>query len=168
MSEIHSMINLGEELQRVQDAAGDLWTWLPSYAECQKHHKFHEHSFTPSIDLIIREACHHLANLKTGSAEDPEWFQCPCGEDHEAEDTNKVNLREELMKNRNPCFLCQNAKGHHIQNLANFEYLLCMKSVNIDTCTYMGSCQDFMRVNLDDEVKRLEWADEFSARCNNS
>lgn len=167
MSNINSVINLGEELRKIQNAASDLWTWLPSRKECAKHHKFHEHDFIPSIETIIREACAHFSELKTNFKEDPDWFKCPCGEDHETEESDKVDLRKNLMEYRNPCYLCQNAQGHHCQTLANFEYLVCVKSVNIDTCTYQGSCHDFVRVDPDEEVKRLKWADEFSARCNN-
>lgn len=167
MSNIHSMINLGEELQHIQNAANDLWTWLPSYNECKKYHKDHTHNFTPPIGAIMLEACFYISKLK-GSKEDPEWFKCPCGEDHENEDADKVKLRKDLTENINPCYLCKNAGGHHVKHLQNFEYLLCLKNMDIDTCTYIGSCPDFVRVDLDDEFKRLEWADEFSDKCNNS
>lgn len=165
---IDDIVDLGNKLERIRHSAFDLWTWLPSYRAAEKFHGDYASEFQPPIDEIMHEACEMFSHLRDKKFELPPYEGCPCGEDHKDEDTDKVNLRKELMANRNPCFLCQNAKGHHIQNLANFEYLLCMKSVNIDTCTYIGSCQDFIRVSLDDEVKRLEWADEFSAKCNNS
>ena len=77
------IIRLGEQLSREENAAFDLWTWLPSYKEARKYHGDYADEQRPSTDWIMREACHVLAELKYGeNAEIEDIFKCPCDNEH--------------------------------------------------------------------------------------
>jgi hypothetical protein len=90
---IHSVIALGKELEKTQEAADDLWTWLPSYKVCQKHHGDYSFNFMPSLRDIIIEATMYISSLQGHEVTDDkkEWWvqsqlqfeRCPCGESHE-------------------------------------------------------------------------------------
>ena len=86
--EIDAMISLGKQLDEMQNAAHDLWTWLPSRKVAEKNHGDYADNFTPTVKDILVEAAMFVACLKDGTArdytpEEREWFEkCPCGEDH--------------------------------------------------------------------------------------
>jgi len=66
MKEIDSFISLGKQLDEQQNAAHDLWTWLPSYKVAQKHHGDYASNFVPSIKDIIVEASMVMARMRDG------------------------------------------------------------------------------------------------------
>lgn len=66
MKEIDAMISLGKQLDEMQNAAHDLWTWLPSYKVAQKNHGDYADNFTPSIKDIIVEASMFMARVRDG------------------------------------------------------------------------------------------------------
>lgn len=81
------LIQLGQQLAAENDAAHDLWTWLPSYKVAQKHHGDYAYEYRPSNQDVMVEAAKYLAHLTradtTMTAEEQEWFtRCSCGEDH--------------------------------------------------------------------------------------
>jgi hypothetical protein len=101
MKEIDAMIALGRQLDEQQNAAHDLWTWLPSHQVAKKHHDDYADNYTPSIKDILVEAAMYIAAMKdpsspygpktaevlrTNTPEEVEWFErCPCDEDHVGE-----------------------------------------------------------------------------------
>lgn len=81
------LIQLGQQLAAENEAAHDLWTWLPSYRIAQKHHGDHASAHRPSNRDVMVEAAMYLANIgradTTVTPEEEAWFtRCPCGEDH--------------------------------------------------------------------------------------
>lgn len=81
------LIQLGQQLSAENDAAHDLWTWLPSYRVAQQHHRDQASDHRPSNRDVMVEAAMYLANTNradtTMTPEEKEWFtRCPCGEDH--------------------------------------------------------------------------------------
>lgn len=97
------MSNLRDEIGRLahtmdeeDNAASDLWTWLPSYREAEKHHGDYWQEQKPSNADIMNEAAMYLMGLKptpeqiaqaaADASEPGQWFACPCGEDHAAHD----------------------------------------------------------------------------------
>ena len=70
------------------NAAHDLWTWLPSYKVAQRFHGSKGIFEAPPIGDILTEASLFIACLKNTemrdySPEEKEWFErCPCGEEH--------------------------------------------------------------------------------------
>jgi hypothetical protein len=87
---IQMMISLGAELDEQQNAASDLWSWLPSHEATKKHHEDYVDNFTPAVKDIIVEASMYFAYLRDVAkekreytAEERDWFtKCACGEDH--------------------------------------------------------------------------------------
>ena len=86
------LIGLGEQLSAENNAAHDLWTWLPSHAVAEKHHEDYADTVCPSNRDVMVEAAMYVAYLKDflggdlreHTTEENEWFtRCPCGEDHE-------------------------------------------------------------------------------------
>lgn len=78
------IIRLGEELAAEDNAANDLWTWLPSYEVTQKYHGDYVLSFRQSVEDVLREAAMYFAHLKrplvAPTEEEREWFgRCACG-----------------------------------------------------------------------------------------
>lgn len=55
MEQVNAAIQLGAYLSRCKDAANDLWTWLPSYAEKAE---------TPDLLAIIEQAADEICRLK--------------------------------------------------------------------------------------------------------
>ncbi len=90
MSLADELINLGAQLAAENDAAYDLWTWLPSCKTAQKHHGSYtaEHAeHRPSNRDVMHESAMYLAYLVRAdgvmTAEEQEWLaRCPCGEPH--------------------------------------------------------------------------------------
>lgn len=85
----HEIIELGQQLSAENEAAHDLWTWLPSYRIAQKHHRDYASEHRPSNRDVMVEAAMWLANMSqaatTMTPEEEEWFKrCPCGEDHDS------------------------------------------------------------------------------------
>jgi hypothetical protein len=85
------LIELGRQLDDEQNAAHDLWTWLPSYAVARKHHGDRGMSYCPSVRDVMHEAAMYLAcesrDDKIMTDEEKEWLtRCPCGEDHEGKE----------------------------------------------------------------------------------
>jgi hypothetical protein len=83
----YDLIALGQELSAEDDAASDLWTWLPSHKIAQKHHGDYAIEHRPTNADVMREAAMYFGHLKHPdtplTAEEKEWFEsCPCGEAH--------------------------------------------------------------------------------------
>lgn len=83
------LIRFAQQLADEDNAASDLWSWLPSHVLATKHHGDQAAHFRPSNREVMIEAAMHLARLqhpdRPVTAEEQEWFQrCPCDEDHEA------------------------------------------------------------------------------------
>jgi hypothetical protein len=81
------LIRFGEQLASANNAAHDLWTWLPSYKIAQKCHGDYASEHRPSNSDVMVEAALYLANVSradtTMNPEEQQWFmRCPCGEDH--------------------------------------------------------------------------------------
>lgn len=76
-------INLARELECEENAAFDLWTWLPSYKAARANHGEFASGHRPSVEYIIGEASIFISFLR-GFSKDREkengWFECPCGE----------------------------------------------------------------------------------------
>lgn len=72
--------NLGDEVEKERNAAHDLWSWLPSYHERDRHHPRHPEAVdSPSIHEVLSETLEFLC-LLAGSPVQTGWFACPCGE----------------------------------------------------------------------------------------
>lgn len=81
------LIQLGAQLDAENNAAHDLWTWLPSHTIAQKHHGDYASEHCPSNVNVMREAAMYVGHLKHPerelTREEKEWFtKCPCGETH--------------------------------------------------------------------------------------
>lgn len=70
-----------------RDAAFQLWTWLPSYKDAQKHHGDYASEFMPSVHDVMIEACMFIAKGLVITEEDTKnsegWFTCQCEQGHE-------------------------------------------------------------------------------------
>lgn len=90
MSDARSaIIQLGEQLSRENDAAHDLWSWLPSHRAARAGHGDYAIEFRPSVRDIMVEAAtfigHGLNPTAEERAEAGDLYKCPCGEEHSAE-----------------------------------------------------------------------------------
>lgn len=94
-------MSLRDEIQRLahdfddqDNASHNLWTWLPSYREAQKHHGDYAGNLTPSIADVMREAItfimHRLDPTPEQVEEAGEIYKCPCGEPHDIPDKEKT------------------------------------------------------------------------------
>lgn len=75
---------LGEEIADAENAASDLWTWLPSHEVTTKHHGDYASEFRPSTADVMKEAAMYFAHLKRTevppTTKEREWFtRCACG-----------------------------------------------------------------------------------------
>jgi len=91
--------NLAHEFDAQDNAAFDLWTWLPSHREATKYHGDYASEFMPGIADIMIEASMVLCRMKNGNPVidgDPnvDHFQCPC----EGMDEGHIKKAEELKK----------------------------------------------------------------------
>lgn len=82
-----ALIQLGQQLEAENNAAHDLWTWLPSHKIAQKHHADYTSEHCPSNGDVMKEAAMYLGHLAHPEVpltlEEQEWFtRCPCGEAH--------------------------------------------------------------------------------------
>lgn len=83
----HDFISFAKEMEREQDAAADLWTWLPSYNIALQEKD------TPSVFAILEEAAMLLSQVRGYPHSEREWSEviemsigyCPT-----AEEVNKV------------------------------------------------------------------------------
>lgn len=99
--------DLVRRLDADDNAAYELWTWLPSYKVAQKHHGDYASNHQPPAADVMREAAMVFAlQARPDSvtpAEQAEWFeQCPCGESHteDGEDpTDNASAREKTSDN---------------------------------------------------------------------
>lgn len=68
------------------EASQELWTWLPSYKEAEKHHGDYASEFRPSVGDIMKEATffisHNLNPTEEQIKEAGEFYQCPCDREH--------------------------------------------------------------------------------------
>lgn len=53
--DINDILTLARQIERIQNAASDLWTWLPDY-DIKKD--------TPSADTVMYGACEELHRLR--------------------------------------------------------------------------------------------------------
>jgi hypothetical protein len=71
------------ELDAQDNAAFDLWSWLPSHKAAKKAHGDYADEHTPSAADIMREAAVVLAahaGYPPSKEVVEEWYGCPCGE----------------------------------------------------------------------------------------
>lgn len=82
-SDIQSLAN---EFDAEDNAAVDLWSWLPSRKIAEKYHGDCADNVRPSIESLMTEATIVLAE-KAGYPPSEEtrreWSECPCGEGHD-------------------------------------------------------------------------------------
>ena len=81
------LIRLGAQLSEEDNAAHDLWSWLPSHRVAEKHHGDYAVEYQPSMAELMKEASMYLAHLKHPglplTPEEQDWFErCPCGDIH--------------------------------------------------------------------------------------
>jgi hypothetical protein len=81
MSTKFDFIRLGEQLSEEENAAFDLWTWLPSHREATKYHGDYSIEHRPSTADVMREAASYLSSLKYNDF-DKEEFKCSCDGEH--------------------------------------------------------------------------------------
>ena len=90
-----AIIAFAHELEEQHGVAFDLWTWLPSYKEAEKHHGDYACEFQPSLRDLIIEATMYISDLKELLRVAPsdlaqltpqqideaaDFYKCPCGE----------------------------------------------------------------------------------------
>lgn len=71
------------QLEEEDNAAFDLWSWLPSHKAAKAAHGDYAAEYTPSAADVMKEAAIYLAALRGSSpapAEVEQWFGCPCQE----------------------------------------------------------------------------------------
>lgn len=86
----YDLTRLGAQINEENNAAHDLWTWLPSHKVAEKHHGDYASEHCPSNADVMKEATMYMTYLKHPedalTAEERDWFaSCPCGEDHAKE-----------------------------------------------------------------------------------
>jgi hypothetical protein len=77
------IMSLARTLEEEDNAAHDLWSWLPSAKAAKACHGDYDSEFRPDNADVMREAAMYLAHLKgyDKSADQREgWFECPCQE----------------------------------------------------------------------------------------
>lgn len=79
-----SLIDLGAQLQAEDEAAFQLWSWLPSYRAAEKAHGEHACEHRPSVRDVLAEAAEYLSHKMNPTPEQVqeagELYRCPCGE----------------------------------------------------------------------------------------
>lgn len=93
------IVQLAHTFERENDAAHDLWTWLPSHKEAEKHHGDYASEFIPSVADIMIEATlfisHKMDPTEEQRREAGEMYSCPCGELHDEKD-KEVDRHEDV------------------------------------------------------------------------
>jgi hypothetical protein len=86
MSIRHEIQALARQFDAEDNAAFDLWSWLPSYKEAKKFHGEYVDQHEPSIADIMKEASiffsHKMNPTPEQIKEAGEFYKCPCGENH--------------------------------------------------------------------------------------
>ena len=77
------MLELAKELEAEENAAFDLWSWLPSCKLAAKYHGDYYVEHQPCTADIMREACDVFAGETEKSLL---TTTCPCGEGCESKD----------------------------------------------------------------------------------
>jgi len=75
--------HLARELEQEDNAAHDLWSWLPTYKAAKACHGDYAFNVTPSVTDIMIEAAKYLSFLNGYDKEEEKkggWFECPCQE----------------------------------------------------------------------------------------
>ena len=86
---LRSLISVGKEVERAQEAAFELWMWLPSCKVARKNHGDYYAEVTPTFTDVMVEATMYIIATKNPDKvltdEEKEWFErCPCGEVHKS------------------------------------------------------------------------------------
>lgn len=83
------IVQMAHTFEMENDAAHDLWTWLPSHKEAEKYHGDYASEFMPSVADVMIEAtlfiAHKLNPSDVQRREAGEMYLCPCGEPHDEE-----------------------------------------------------------------------------------
>lgn len=84
---IDGIIRLGKELSDINDAAFDLWTWLPSNFFLRRYHGEYDLEFRGSVDDVMIEATRVLSAISGYVPEGLDLdldapYNCTCGEIH--------------------------------------------------------------------------------------
>lgn len=77
------LMALARTLEHENDAAADLWSWLPSAKAARACHGDYAFEHRPANADVMREAAAYLAFLNGYDKEEDRkagWFECPCGE----------------------------------------------------------------------------------------
>ena len=81
---------LADEFDAEKNTSFDLWTYLPSYKEAEKHHGEYACEHIPNISDLMHEATLYLirtARQLDGknpelTGEEKNWYSCPCEGPH--------------------------------------------------------------------------------------
>lgn len=79
----HAIQQLARQFEAEDNAAFDLWSWLPSHKAAKKAHGDYADEHRPELADLMKEAAMYFAYLKGHEhtqAEIEEWFGCPCKE----------------------------------------------------------------------------------------
>lgn len=86
MSLKNDIIRFAKELEEVNNASFDLWTWLPSRKMAEKAHGDYADEYQPELPNLLKETTMVLSLLSNKQFEKLEeesyrsWFGCPCEE----------------------------------------------------------------------------------------
>ena len=89
MSLKHDILRYARELEATDNAAFDLWSWLPSRMMATKAHGDHADQFQPSLPELLKEAASVLFLLKAGPDE-PRGMNEPFVSRLKEEDTREI------------------------------------------------------------------------------
>jgi hypothetical protein len=84
MSFAGDLMRFAHELEQNDNAAFDLWTWLPSYKKAEDCLGDYSSEVRPSQYDIMREATHYIAhgcNPNQEQLDNDYQYQCPCNGD---------------------------------------------------------------------------------------
>lgn len=77
----HAIQQLAHEFDAQDNAAHDLWTWLPSYKDARTKHGDYADEFRPILSDLLKEATlfisHKLNPTDEQKQEAGELYQCP-------------------------------------------------------------------------------------------
>lgn len=79
----YAIQQLARQFEAEDNAASDLWSWLPSHKAAEKAHGDYASEHQPALADLMKEAAMYFSHLKGyehTKAEIEEWFGCPCGE----------------------------------------------------------------------------------------
>lgn len=81
MNLLSEMRRLVAQCDSVNEAASDLWTWLPSHKQAEACLGDYAFNVQPGADWIMREACSFIAHKCSPTDEQltqEPYYQCPC------------------------------------------------------------------------------------------